>query len=70
MSGLWPGLTLAQGFLEDQREGEDVLDEGGGIGEIGKLMGLVNVLSEGVLSQEKESHQSSNSERRWVMLRL
>ena len=32
MSGLWPGLTLAQGFLEDQREEEDELDEEGEIG--------------------------------------
>ena len=32
LSGLWPGLTLAQGFLEDQRGEEDGLDEEGGIG--------------------------------------
>ena len=32
MSGLWPGLTLAQGFLEDQREEEDELDKEGVIG--------------------------------------
>ena len=27
VSGLGPGLTLAQGFLEDQKEVEDELDE-------------------------------------------
>ena len=32
LSGLEPGLTVAQGFLEDQKEEEDELDEGEGIG--------------------------------------
>ena len=32
MSGLGPGLTLAQGFLEDQKGEEDELDEEEGIG--------------------------------------
>ena len=32
LSGLWPGLTLAQGFLEDQWEEGGDLDEGEGTG--------------------------------------
>ena len=48
VSGLRPGLTLAQGFLEGQREGEDELDEEGeiggcwggkGVGEFGECVG-------------------------------
>ena len=32
MSGLQPGLTVAQGILQDQKGEEDELDEGEGIG--------------------------------------
>ena len=32
MSGLGPGLTAAQGFLEDQKGEEDELDKEEGIG--------------------------------------
>ena len=32
LSGLGPGLTVAQEFLEDQEGEEDELDEGGEIG--------------------------------------
>ena len=32
LSGLWPGLTLAQWFLEDQRGEGGELDKGEGIG--------------------------------------
>ena len=55
MSGLWPELTVRQGFLEDQEEEDELDEEGGlkGIGEIGELMSLLNVLGESVLSEKE-----------------